>query len=139
MIVRRQPVSQLSQPAIPSERATSQQPTDAGQTLHGSWLLVARAGWIVVALGTLTLNAIMLPPFLSALLTPCAPSLHCFYLRITPYDEQIVRQTGLTRDFVVNYEVWMNTAVMLVYYVVAAIIFLRRSADRMALFCSFAL
>jgi hypothetical protein len=129
----------MNQPAMTVERTTIQQPTDIGQPLHGTWLLIARVAWVVVAVGTLALNFIMLPQFLSALLTPCAPSMHCFYLRFTPYDEQIIRQTGLTRDFIAQYEVWIGTATMLVYYAIAAIIFLRRSADRMALFCSFAL
>ena len=129
----------MNQPAMTVERTTIQQPTDIGQPLHGTWLLIARVAWVVVAVGTLALNFIMLPQFLSALLTPCAPSMHCFYLRFTPYDEQIIRQTGLTRDFIAQYEVWIGTATMLVYYAIAAVIFLRRSSDRMALFCSFTL
>jgi hypothetical protein len=113
-------------------------PASATQ-LHGPWLLVARVAWILVAVGTLTLNLLVLPHFVSALLTPCAASVHCFYLQFTPYDQHIARQTGLTRDFVANHEVWVGTGAMLVYYAVATVIFLRRSSDRMALFSAFAL
>jgi hypothetical protein len=129
----------MKQPAMTVERATVQHASETGQTLHGLWLLVARVSWIIVALGTLALNLILLPQFMSALLTPCAPSIHCFYLQITPYDQQIIRQTGLTRDFVATYEAVTGTASMLVFYAVATVIFLRRSSDRMALLCAYAL
>jgi hypothetical protein len=129
----------MKQPAMTVERATVQHASGTEQTLHGLWLLVARVSWIIVALGTLALNLILLPQYMSALLTPCAPSIHCFYLQITPYDQQIIRQTGLTRDFVATYEAVMGTASMLVFYAVATVIFLRRSSDRMALLCAYAL
>jgi hypothetical protein len=128
-----------------NQSATSAHPTAAvkesivKEQLRGPWLHFARLAWILLALGTLTLNLVMLPQFFSALLTPCAPSIQCFYLQFTAYDQQIVRETGLTRGFVANYEVWVSTGAMLVYYAVATVIFLRRSTDRMALFCAFAL
>ncbi|HEY1387426.1 MAG TPA: hypothetical protein VGF38_02690 [Ktedonobacterales bacterium] len=129
----------MNQPAMTAERATVTPSTNSGQALHGLWLLVARVGWVLVAAGTLALNLVMLPQFMSALLTPCAPSIHCFYLQITPYDQQIIRQTGLTRDVVATYEAVTGTASMLVFYAVATVIFLRRSSDRMALLCAYAL
>jgi hypothetical protein len=129
----------MHQPAITAAHTTVQTPSETGQTLHGAWLFVARVAWILVAVGTLTLNLVMLPQFLSALLTPCAASVHCFYLQFTPYDQHIAAQTGLTRSIVAAYEVWISMAAMLVYYAVATIIFLRRSSDRMALFCAFTL
>ncbi|HEU4784294.1 MAG TPA: hypothetical protein VFS83_13215 [Ktedonobacterales bacterium] len=129
----------MNQPAMTVERATVQLSSATRQSLHGPWLLIARVAWILVALGTLALNLVMLPQFFSALLTPCAPSLHCFYLQITPYDQQIIRQTGLTRDFVATYEAATGAASMLVFYAVATVIFLRRSSDRMALLCAYAL
>jgi hypothetical protein len=129
----------MNQPAMTVERASVQLSSATRQSLHGPWLLIARLGWVLITLGTLALNVILLPQFMSALLTPCAPSIHCFYLRFTAYDQHIARQTGLTRDFVANYEVWVSTASMLVFYAVATVIFLRRSTDRMALFSAFAL
>jgi hypothetical protein len=129
----------MKQPAMTVERATVQHASETGQTLHGPWLLVARVSWIFVALGTLALNLVLLSQFMSTLLTPCAPGLHCFYLQFTPYDEHIAQQTGLTRDIVAGYEVWVTTGAMLVYYAVATVIFLRRSSDRMALLCAFVL
>jgi len=118
--------------AVEESAATEQQ-------LRGPWLFIARVVWILLALGTLAFNLVMLPQLLSALLTPCAPSIHCFYLQFTAYDQRIARQTGLTRDFVANYEVWVSTGAMLVFYVVAMVIFLRRSSDRMALLCAYTL
>ena len=129
----------MNQPAMTVERALVQPPSDIGQAPHGLWLLIARLGWILIALGTLALNVAMLPQFFAALLTPCAPSLHCFYLQFTAYDQHIAQETGLTRDFVANFEVWISTAAMLIFYVVATVIFLRRSSDRMALLCAYTL
>ena len=133
----------MNRSAVAADPAPSpgvpRQPNAASGALSGPWLLVARLGWILVALGTLALNLVMLPQFFSALLTPCAPGPHCFYLQFTPYDQQIIQQTGFTRQFVAEYEVWVGAAAMSVYYIVALIIFLRRSSDRMALFCAFSL
>jgi hypothetical protein len=130
----------VNQPAISAHpTAAVGESAATGQQLRGPWLFVARLGWILITLGTLALNVVLLPQYMSALLTPCAPSIHCFYLQITPYDQQIIQRTGLTRDFVAAYEAATGTASMLVFYAVATVIFLRRSSDRMALLCSYAL
>ncbi|HKT37989.1 MAG TPA: hypothetical protein VJR48_06420, partial [Ktedonobacterales bacterium] len=129
----------MNQPAISAHPTAAVGESATTEQLRGPWLLIARLGWILITLGTLALNLVMLPQFFSALLTPCAPSLHCFYLQFTAYDQHIARQIGLTRDFVANYEVWTSTSAMLVFYVVATVIFLRRSSDRMALFCAYTL
>lgn len=130
----------MNQPAISAHPTAAVEVSGAtGQQLRGPWLLIARLGWILITLGTLALNVILLPQFMSALLTPCAPSIHCFYLQITPYDQQIIQQTGLSRDFAATYEVVTGTASMFVFFAVATVIFLRRSSDRMALLCAYAL
>ena len=129
----------MNQSAISAHPTAAAKETIAKEQLRGPWLHFARLAWILVALGTLALNVVMLPQFFSALLTPCAPSIHCFYLQFTAYDQHIARQTGLTRDFVANFEVWTSMSAMLVFYVVATVIFLRRSSDRMALLCAFTL
>jgi len=129
----------VNQSAIPAHPTNATGESTATDLLRGPWLLIARLGWLLITLGTLVLNVVLLPQFMSALLTPCAPSIHCFYLQITPYDQQIIRQTGLTRDIVATYEAVTGTASMLVFYAVATVIFLRRSSDRMALLCAYAL
>jgi hypothetical protein len=106
MVVARSP--QLNQPS--AEQMETLSPTSADRPqdrreLRGGWLLAARVGWVALTLGILALYAIMLPRYISELLTPCVPGPHCFYLRYTPYDEQFVRQYGITRDFMAGFQV----------------------------------
>lgn len=121
-------MSQLSQATRETERE-----------LHGVWLLVARVGWIGLTLGILALNIALLPRFVTLLQTPCPPDPRCFYLRPTPYDVRVMRQFGLSLGFLATYQAIGAMAVGAIYSAIAAIIFWRRSADRMALFCAYTL
>src|SRR5690348_222740 len=131
--------SNMNQPATTVGRAPVSPSTDSGQLLHGPWLLIARVAWIALTLLVLALNFIMLPRFNTLLRTPCSPGIHCFYLNPTPFDQRLFRQSGLTLGFLANFQTAGNAAVILIYCVIAAIIFWRRSNDRMALFCAFTL
>lgn len=79
--------------------------------LHGRWLQVLRVSWIVLALAIVVLNALALPGVPSALLPP-------------PPVSGIVLIMG------------MNGICILLYLGVSALLFWRRSDDRMAFFCS---
>jgi len=129
----------MNQPAMTVEHATVQPSTDSGQTLHGPWLFIARVAWIALTLLLLALNFVMLPRFNALLQTPCSPGIHCFYLHPTSFDQRLFTQSGLTLGFLANFQTAGNAAVVLIYCVIAAIIFWRRSNDRMALFCAFTL
>lgn len=133
-------MSQTTVSSASSGRAsTAHQPGISRGPLHGRWLLVARVGWIVLTLMILAFNVVMLPRFVTLLLTPCPPDPRCFYLRLTPYDQRFLRQSGLSVSFLANYQAALFIAVIVIYCAIAAIIFWRRSADRMALFCAFML
>jgi lipoprotein signal peptidase len=129
----------MNPPAIAAERATIHQPADTGQSLHGAWLLIARVAWVTVTLVILGLNIAMLPRFVMLLQTPCQPAPHCFYLRLSPFDQHFVQQYGLSLGFLAGYQAALYTIVVVVYCAIAAVIFWRRSADRMALLCAFVL
>ena len=129
----------MSLPAMTADRATIPHSGGGGQPLHGAWLFIARIAWVVLTLGILALNIAMAPRFLALLQTPCQPGPYCFYLQPNTIDQQFFHQSGLTLGFMATYQAVMNLVVVLIYCAIAAVIFWRRSTDRMALFCAFTL
>jgi hypothetical protein len=119
--------------------ATSTTTSRSVAPLHGPWLLVARVAWIVLTLLVLALNIVLLPRYQMLLQTPCSPGIHCFYLRPTAYDQQFLRQFGLSLGFLATYQSALNMAVVAIYCAIATVIFWQRSSDRMALLCAFVL
>jgi hypothetical protein len=107
--------------------------------LHGFWLLVGRLGWLVLTLLIVILNLIMIPRFYAVLQAPCQPAVQCAGIQLTSFDQQLLHQTGLSLGFIAGYQVMLNAVVGLVYTVLGALIFWRRSTDRMALFCAYML
>jgi hypothetical protein len=107
--------------------------------LQGRWLLIARVGWIVLTLLILTLNVVMFPRYYALLQAYCQPGLQCFALQLTAYDRQFLHQFGLSLGFLAAYQVMLQTVSVLVCCALGALIFWRKSADRMALFCAFML
>ncbi|MGE5335116.1 MAG: hypothetical protein ACM3N4_10485 [Nitrososphaerota archaeon] len=134
-----QPTVSRASTAASGRASVAHQPGISGGPLHGRWLLVARVGWIVLTLMILAFNVVMLPRFVTLLRTPCPPGPRCFYLQLTPYDQRFLRQSGLSVGFLATYQAALFIAVIVVYCAIAAIIFWRRAADRMALFCAFML
>jgi hypothetical protein len=107
--------------------------------LHGRWLLIARVIWVVVTLFLLTLNMVMIPRYYTVLLGHCNPGPQCFALRLTDFDRQFLHQSGLSLGFLAAYQVVLDTTSVVICCTLGALLFWRRSADRMALFCAFML
>jgi lipoprotein signal peptidase len=107
--------------------------------LHGRWLDIARVGWIVLTLLILTLNVAMIPRYYAVLQANCQTGPQCFSLELNAYDRQFLHQFGLSLGFVAAYQVILDTVAVLVCCALGALIFWRKSADRMALFCAFML
>ena len=107
--------------------------------LHGRWLLIARVGWIALTLLLLTLNAVMIPSYDALLQAHCQPGPQCFAIQLTTYDRQLLHQLGLSLGFLAAYRVMLDALSVLIYCVLGMLIFWRKSADRMALFCAFVL
>jgi len=95
--------------------------------LYGSWLVLARVGWIVVTVTLVILNIIALPDTYVA------------YFTFTPQVMQDLHRLGLSPTLYGILQIVENVPVQLVYLALALLLFLRRSDDRMALFCSFML
>ncbi|HKF35935.1 MAG TPA: hypothetical protein VKB35_03465, partial [Ktedonobacteraceae bacterium] len=126
-----------------------QQPPTITVTRHGKrngsekrlpvcWLLIARVGWVVLTLLVLTLNAISIPRTATLLQAVCQPGTLCIS-GLTPADLRQLQQLGLSPGFLAAYQIGWDVGTTLIYTALAALIFWRRSVDRMALFCAYML
>src|SRR6266446_3495366 len=106
--------------------------------LRGRWLFIARAGWVVLTLLVLTLNAISIPRAVTLLQAVCQPGALCIS-GLTPADLRQLQQLGLSPGFLAAYQIGWDVGTTLIYTALAALIFWRRSVDRMALFCAYML
>lgn len=130
----------MDQPSVsPAPDMSVQESPDSTSRLHGHWLLIARVGWIVLTLLILTLNVVMIPRYYAVLQAYCQPGPQCFSLDLTLNDRQLLHQFGLSIGFVAAYQVILDTVSVLVCCTLGALIFWRKSADRMALFCAYML
>jgi hypothetical protein len=124
---------------VPTSAGSLTTPSDDEKRLHGRWLLVARAGWIALTLLVLTLNVVMIPHYDAVLQAPCQQGVLCFGIQLNSSDRQLLHQMGLSLGFVAGYQVMLDVVTIAVFCTLGALIFWRRSADRMALFCAFML
>ena len=130
MNLQQSPTHTVEPPSVRNELETR---------LHGRWLLMARVGWIALTLLLLTLNAVMIPSYDALLQAHCQPGPHCFAIQLTTYDRQLLHQLGLSLGFLAAYRVMLDALSVFIYCVLGMLIFWRKSADRMALFCAFVL
>ena len=114
-------------------------PNGSETRLHGRGLLIARVSWIVLTLFILALNAVMIPRYFAVLQAHCQPVPQCFALQLTAFDRQSLHQFGLSLGFLAAYRVMLDALSVLIYCILGMLIFWRKSADRMALFCAFVL
>jgi MFS family permease len=118
----------MSQPsAEPAISVGTLHPTVSETRLHGRWLVLARVGWIIVTVTLVILNIIALPDTYLA------------YFRFTPQQLQDLHRLGLSPTLYGILLTVENAPFQLVTLALGLLLFWRRSADRMALFCSFAL
>jgi hypothetical protein len=110
-------------------------------TLRGRLRLVACMGWVAVALLTVGVFVFIIPSEFVRLQSPCTSAVSCnWILRLTPENAQELRKLGLSTDFFASYFVSIETLFMVVFpMAVGAIIFWRRSDDRMAFLLSLVL
>jgi hypothetical protein len=112
-----------------------------GASLSGRWLFVARALWGSVALLTVGLFVYIIPSEFARLQSPCSSAVSCnWLLRLTAEDARELRKLGLSVDFFAAYFVSLEALMTVVAPIaVGAIIFWRRSDNRMAYLVSLVL
>src|SRR5437660_1376216 len=106
--------------------------------LHGRWLFIARAGWVTLTLLILLLNFLAIPHTATLLQAVCQPGAVCIN-GWTPAQIGQIQQAGFSPGFLAAYQIGWDVGTTLIYTALAALIFWRRSADRMALFCAYML
>jgi hypothetical protein len=111
-----------------------------GLSLHGRWLLLARATWVSVAILTVGVFISGLPSEFVRLRSPCADPASCVWVpRLTVQNARELGRLGLSVDFFASYWVAIEVSFVLISSAIGAAIFWRKSDDRMALFVSFML
>jgi hypothetical protein len=95
--------------------------------LHGRWLLLARTGWILVTLTIIILNIIAIP------------DLYASNFTFTPPMLQDLHRLGFSPILYGVLLSIMNASFQIIFLPLGLLLFLRRSDDRMALFCAFTL
>jgi hypothetical protein len=109
-------------------------------TLRGGWLLLARTTWVVVAITALVIVLFSVPSSFEQYRTVCtAASEVCSeraVMQVTSEGVQELREVGLSVRFYAFLNVAIDKVFELVWFAVGALIFLRRSDERMALLTS---
>lgn len=113
----------MRQPIASKAGVNAAQSTIAtGTQLHGRWLTLARVGWIVLALTIFALNVIALP---NSLLAPLPPD-----------EIRALNHVGFSPDLYNAIGDIESSLDMVVFLAMAALLFWRKSYDRMAYFGS---
>ena len=109
-------------------------------TLHGSWLLFARMAWVVVAIMALAIVVFSIPSSFEHYSSVCtAASEVCSERAVgrpTPEGARALQDAGLSLSTYAFLNVAVDKVADFVWIAVGALIFLRRSDDRMALLVS---
>ena len=113
-----------------------QPPSQERAGIRRPWLLIARIILLAIAVLALLIYIVGTPVYYAQLLPS---NHHCVADCITPAIIQELHAQGIPASAYVAYQVALNLLFALVYFLVAALIFWRRSDDRMALLASFSL
>ncbi len=100
--------------------------------LQGRWLLLARAGWVVLVVLTLTIFFASLPVYMARQQTLCVGTECTYGVLLTPSQAEVLKGIGLSLSDYAAYTVAFTLATIVVCLVVSTLIVWRRSDDRMA-------
>jgi hypothetical protein len=106
--------------------------------LEGRGLILARGIWLILVVLTLSLLVVSVPVRYQELLQVCVP-LHCNPMQLSSADVPALRLLHLSFSFYATYNLSLDIGYTLVFALIAAVIFWRRSDDRIGLFVSFTL
>ncbi|HXL37746.1 MAG TPA: hypothetical protein VN954_11165 [Ktedonobacteraceae bacterium] len=114
---------------------------DAGTRLHGRWLILARVVWVMLAALTLGLLIASIPSTFAFLHIVCTGAIATCRNngQLIPVDLHTIQALGFSIDFYATYWVALYIGFIVGFATIGALIFWRKSDDRMALFASLAL
>ncbi len=107
--------------------------------LYGCWLILARIGWVAVVGLALGLFIASIPTTFADLHILCTAASCSTSGQLTPDYVRELQALGLSMDFYATYIVVFIIVFAFGYFAVGAVLFWRKSDDRMALFASFTL
>ncbi|HEX6798485.1 MAG TPA: GAF domain-containing sensor histidine kinase [Ktedonobacterales bacterium] len=110
----------------------------ADMRLHGRWLVAARTTWLIVAAISLGLVFASIPAQIAFAQTVCT-TVECGTSQLGPAGARALHAAGLSLGFYAAYVVTLDVVFASVFALVGALLFWRRSDDRMALLASIAL
>ena len=128
--------TRVSRPLAPASEAAKSGRVD--QRLRGRVMTLARIAWIVVAALAVSLFVAGLPAEFALLRDPC-PTARCATGQLPPAGLRALEVLGFSPEAFAGYLVTMDTIFAAVCCAVAALVFWRRSDDRMGLLTSLAL
>ena len=128
----------VSRPLAPVRAGAAPERSANTSPLSGRLLVVARVVWIVIALAAVSLFFAAVPAEFAQLRVLC-PTAACPTGQLPPAGLRALEDLGLSLDSFAAYSVAMDVVFAAVYGAVAALIFWRKSEDRMGLFVSLAL
>src|SRR3989440_498122 len=111
----------------------------ADTRLRGGWLVLARVGWVAVVVLALGLFIASIPTIFADLHILCTAASCSSSGPLTPDGVRELQAWGLSMDFYATYMVVFIMVFAFGYFAVGAVLFWRKSDDRMALFASFTL
>jgi signal transduction histidine kinase len=125
--------------SVQASSAVAQAPTpNQERRLSGAWLIVARAIWLALACVTLSVFVVSLPAALAQLTVVCATA-PCANGQLPPADVRMLTNLSLSLGFYAAYRVALDIVFALIYGLVAALLFWRKSAELFALLVALAL
>ncbi|MGB8647665.1 MAG: hypothetical protein WCF84_20695 [Anaerolineae bacterium] len=101
----------------------------------GRRLIVVQAAWLAVAILTIGLFALAVPPRFDQLQQICTGAA-CQSPQLSIEDIRQLQQAGLSREFHAAYSLGLELVFAAINFIFAALIFFRRSQDRVALLVS---
>ena len=108
-------------------------PAKARPRMHGRWLHVACATWIVAVLLAVWLSIAGVPGFFAQLQTPCAGPA-CHRPQLSPALAQALQAHGLSLRFYAIFTIALNAGSMLGFCIIGALLVWRKAEEPMALF-----
>ncbi|MDP9352574.1 MAG: hypothetical protein M3P51_13690, partial [Chloroflexota bacterium] len=105
-------------------------------TLHGRWLRMARVAWVMLFALILGSYALALPSIYETARTVCAGT-ECAQWRLSPTGVRALRDAGLSAEIYAALTLVLRALSALAFFAVAALIFRRRSGERLPLLLSF--
>ena len=116
----------------------SDQQSAANTRLRGGWLIFARICWLVLAAPAVPIFFTGLPPYFANLQVACN-SYSCNYGQLRLQSAQLLQNLGISLGAYALFALVLTVAITMVWFIVAGVIFWRKSDDWIALLVSLAL